>query len=364
MGLDQSKTITKLKTENALLKKENSALRSINIDKTILQSIGLAWSHYDYRYLVFSGGGVKAFAYNGALGSLDKKEILYDDNGNLKIKGIAGTSAGAIVAGLIAIGYKPAELLDIMKHLNFNKLFHDDNGPITDAYDFITSYGLCKGQTLIDLLGKLIRDKTGNEDYTLEDLYREKGITLVTVTTNLNCSCSIYMYPGNPIKQYSNVAIKDAIRMSAGIPFAFEPITYNGDLFVDGGVLDDYPIHVFDGKFPGDPEARLNLCPPNPYVLGLKIMPNNELLNYQLAERCNISGFYEYVDSFINTCLIDGDRRVMIPSFWLRSIIIITPNYSITKDNLTIEQEKQLIELGIQYTNDFFMKSKADRLLH
>ena len=36
------------------------------------------------------------------------------------------------------------------------------------------------------------------------------------------------------------------------LPLIFHPVEYNGDLYVDGGILDNFPIHVFDGKFPGD----------------------------------------------------------------------------------------------------------------
>ena len=60
----------------------------------------------DYEYLVFSGGGVKCIAYCGVLDELDKRGVLYCDN-KLKLKGIAGTSGGSLIASLLALDYKP-----------------------------------------------------------------------------------------------------------------------------------------------------------------------------------------------------------------------------------------------------------------
>ena len=60
-------------------------------------------SKYHFRNLVFEGGGVKGIAYVGALEVLDQEGILKD------IKRVAGTSAGAMVAVLVGLGYSAAE---------------------------------------------------------------------------------------------------------------------------------------------------------------------------------------------------------------------------------------------------------------
>ena len=68
---------------------------------------------YKFKNLVFEGGGVKGIAYVGALEVLEKEQIL----GN--IKRVAGTSAGAMVAVLIGLGYSAEELKDILWKINF-----------------------------------------------------------------------------------------------------------------------------------------------------------------------------------------------------------------------------------------------------
>src|SRR3989338_7583819 len=66
-----------------------------------------------YENLVFSGGGIKGLTHCGAVKYLDEIGVLP------KIKKIAGTSAGAIIATLLAVGYTGQELLDFAHSLNF-----------------------------------------------------------------------------------------------------------------------------------------------------------------------------------------------------------------------------------------------------
>ena len=79
---------------------------------------------YHFKNLVFEGGGVKGIAYVGALEVLDKEGILKD------IKRVAGTSAGALVAVLIGLGYSAKELKDILWSINFQNFLDSSWGVI------------------------------------------------------------------------------------------------------------------------------------------------------------------------------------------------------------------------------------------
>ena len=70
-------------------------------------------TNYNFKNLVFEGGGVKGIAYGGALEELEKRNIL---NG---ITRVAGTSAGAINACLLALGYSYKEVSDIIAQTSF-----------------------------------------------------------------------------------------------------------------------------------------------------------------------------------------------------------------------------------------------------
>lgn len=68
---------------------------------------------YHFRNLVFEGGGIKGIAYAGALMELEKRGILDE------IIRVGGTSAGAITATLVALGYKNKEIAHIVMNMNF-----------------------------------------------------------------------------------------------------------------------------------------------------------------------------------------------------------------------------------------------------
>lgn len=348
---EQSACIQLLKSEVCVLR--NMQKENVN-DKIILTDIDDAKNNRDYEYLVFSGGGIKGISFAGVVEELHKLNIIYSQSNEFKLKGIAGTSAGSMISALLAVGYTPSELIDVMSNIDYEKLVDDKLGYIRDTYNFLEDWGVCPGDYAQELLGDLINKKTGNPDYTIEQLYNDKKIKLVIVTTDTNYSKSIYMYPGNPIKEYSNIPIRLAVRLSIGIPFVFEPYHYNDSYFVDGGVLDNYPLHVFDGEYPGDPKARLNLCPPNPKVLGIKLMTNDQQVNYEITQKQTFDSLFDYSVSFIHTFLTENDRRIMTPLFWKRSIIIITPDYPITKFDITAEEKNQMINIGKKYTLDFF----------
>ena len=71
-----------------------------------------------YADLVCKGGGVKGVALVGALSLFEEKGYIWQR--------VAGTSVGAIVASLVAVGYTATEIKDIMFELDFNK-FADKN---------------------------------------------------------------------------------------------------------------------------------------------------------------------------------------------------------------------------------------------
>ena len=360
MGNKASGTNNNLSMEQRIieLEIENQKLKS-DLSQTggNLSDIALAKENLDYEYIVFSGGGIKGISYCGALQALDKLDIL-----NKKmIKGFAGTSAGSISAAMLAIGYTVAELTDIMLKINTNDLVDGQTSYLREGLNFVQTYGLVPGAYVYDLLGKLIADKTGSADYTIEQLYSDKQIKLVIVSTDMNYAKSRYFYPGNPIEVDSKVSIRQAVRMSMGIPFMFEPILHNGSYMVDGGVLDDFPIHVFDGAYPGDLDAKNNLLKPNPKVLGLQLVsvPASKMDLTNLTtdidnHRTDITSLLQYSTAFISAFMAENDRRELTAANSLRTIRIITPYYSMTTFSITESDKSILVDCGRVCAESFF----------
>jgi len=304
---------------------------------------------FDYQYLVFSGGGIKGIGYCDALSVLDQKNILYDENGSLKIIGFAGASAGSIIAALLAIGYRPNEIKKIMRELNMRDLVDDKIGMVRDGINLIEKYGTAPGNFILNFLGDLIEAKTGDKNYTIDQLYHDRGIKLVTVGTDMNLCTSRYFYPDDG----SNIMIRKAVRISMSIPFLFEPVVNNENYYVDGGVLDNYPLHVFDGKYPGERDARYGICKPNHKVLGLQIVTDDINADGELIKREKIDNLLQFSFAFIKTFMVENDRR-MISQVQERTIRIVTPNYPVTNFDISNDDKKLLMDCGKKCALNFF----------
>jgi len=155
--------------------------------------------------LVLSGGGARGVAHIGILKALDEMGI--------KFSIASGTSAGSIVAALYAYGYKPDEIFDVVKNLSIFK-------SVSPAW---TWAGLLKMDGLELLLRKYIPENNFN---TLK-------IPLTVAATEIRIGRIHYFEEGELIP---------AIVSSCSIPAVFNPVSFNGGLYVDGGLLDNLPV--------------------------------------------------------------------------------------------------------------------------
>jgi len=97
---------------------------------------------------VFEGGGIKGIGLVGALTRVEEKGI--------RFKGVAGTSAGSIVAALCAAGYTAQELKRILTEMDFSQLL-DPSWP--KFYDLWIHNGIYKGKKLHGWISGLLRKK-------------------------------------------------------------------------------------------------------------------------------------------------------------------------------------------------------------
>lgn len=282
----------------------------------------------DYKYLILSGSGIKGLVCVGILNALENAGVLYDANGNFKLKGIAGTSFSSFFVALLGIGYTPIEIQSISLRLDTKKL----RDRKLSNLGLFRKHGAYKGSFIYDLLGRLIQAKFKNPNYTLYDLYKKKGIRLIMMTTDLIHKKSITL---DALNEYGSLSIRTAVQMSMAMPFLFETIPYEGRLFVDGSLLNNYPINVFDDEGP------------NPYVLGIRVISNDDtplncdtLLNYGVS----LIQLYEETNPII---LSEVDMK--------RSITVVTKNYSLTQLKLSRSEKLDLITTGTETIDTYFL---------
>ena len=187
--------------------------------------------------LVLSGGGAKGFAHIGVLKVLEEAGV--------KVDYIGGTSMGAIVGGLYASGYNAAQLDSIFKATNFDELLSDyiprasknfyEKGN-DERYALVLPFdkfrigipsALSKGLYNFNLLSRLTRNVRHVHDF------KELPTPFLCIGSNIETGKQVILDKGN---------LAQAMIISAAFPSLFSPIEFNGELLVDGGVTNNYPI--------------------------------------------------------------------------------------------------------------------------
>lgn len=238
------------------------------------------------RNLVFEGGGIRGVAYAGALMELQKYNLLDS------IQRIAGTSAGAIAATLYAIGYSPEEIADLISEVKI-KSFADGKWIfIGGSRRLIRNFGWYRGEKFNKWMTQLIKNKIGREDLTFEELHQlslnnKTYKSLYLTGTNLSLQTSEILSH----ETFPKMEIRTAVRISVCIPFYFQAVIIDdegkilhdkkdqikGNVMVDGGILKNYPIHIFDyHKYVYNNRDSTKIC--NTETLGLRLDSDEQIL--------------------------------------------------------------------------------------
>ena len=187
--------------------------------------------------LVLSGGGAKGFAHIGVLKVLEEA--------GLKIDYIGGTSMGAVVGGLYATGYNAAQIDSIFQATNFDKLINDfiprssknfyEKGN-DELYALVLPFNkfnigipqaLSKGLYNFNLLSRLTRNVRHVRDFN------QLPIPFLCIGSDIETGKQVLLNKGN---------LAQALLASSAFPSLFSPVEIDGQLLVDGGVTNNYPI--------------------------------------------------------------------------------------------------------------------------
>jgi NTE family protein len=207
---------------------------------------------------VFSGGGIKGLAFAGAL------EVA-EERGYTEWAKLAGTSAGAITAMALAVGYSAKDLRERLEDYDFKKIA-DYGAPlgIGEAENLLLRRGLTHGKGLhewiVQLLAEAPKPATTFGELEGEDRLRVVGVDLAHERMVVFPE-DVSLYADEDGNRYVPGAfpIADAVRISAGYPYFFPPVslkdatTGKEGVLVDGGVASAYPVFLFDKEQPEHP---------------------------------------------------------------------------------------------------------------
>jgi NTE family protein len=283
---------------------------------------------------VFSGGGIKGFALIGAYQALEKKGIIF--------KRLAGTSAGSLIAAMIAAGYSSDEIIDMMTELELKDLL--------DARITYLPTALAKWFMLYWKMGLYKGDKLEN---WIDDKLSQKGIrtfsnletnTLQLIASDLT-NGKLLVLP-NDLAQYGinplTFSVAKAVRMSCSLPYFFEPVklkTDKGKIFVvDGGVLSNFPIFLFDE------ENKIKKRP----VLGIKLSAKmSELKPHKIDNAIDLFA------ALFDTMKVSHDARYISRRHEKNIIFIPIQHMSTTGFQLDEGKKDELIKIGRDITEQF-----------
>jgi NTE family protein len=298
--------------------------------------------------LVFEGVGVKGIGLAGAFAALQQRGFEH--------KSVAGTSAGAITAALVAAGYSSAELDKILLEVpfaDFKDEGWEDRLPLVGrAVGLLRDRGIYEGRFFQDWIAGLLEAKgTTRFGQLVDEQAEEPGnrYRLRVIASDVTHRRMLVL-PDDADHlglDPDELEIAYAVRMSMSIPIFFEPVVHENPrtgeehLIVDGGMLSNFPVWLFDceGRDPRWPTFGLMLVEPDPKVpIGHRLAGEDHG-----AERGSL---LDYLKSLASTMMAAHDRLYLENATYARTIPIPTLGVGTTEFDISPERVGALYDSG------------------
>lgn len=215
--------------------------------------------------LALGGGGAKGNAHIGVLRRLEKE--------GYRVRSVAGTSYGGLVAALYAIGYSPNEIQAIFESVDQNALY---GRALQDGPSLLGLAGVRR------LLERLIGDKT----------FKDTRIPCAVTAVDINNGSEVILSEGS---------LKAAVLATIALPGIFPVQHLNGFALVDGGVLNPVPVSVARLLSPGLPVVAVVLNDPIDLPVRGYNLPIPSIVPRQIAERLSRISLAQSLDIFLRS---------------------------------------------------------------
>tara|TARA_B100002052_G_scaffold187591_1_gene170969 strand:- start:14934 stop:15809 length:876 start_codon:yes stop_codon:yes gene_type:complete len=186
------------------------------------------------KHLVFSGGGPVGLISYGAAKQLNKKKFWEIEN----IETIYGTSVGAYIGTLISLGYDWDWIDDYFIKRPWRKIIDIEIITLLEAYN---KKGLLGEKFINDIILPLLEAKGLSKDVTFKELYEFNKIEIHIYSTEIN---------GEHMKKidisyitHPDMKVITGLCMSMAFPFIFSPVIDSEQCYIDGGVLNNFPLN-------------------------------------------------------------------------------------------------------------------------
>ncbi len=317
---------------------------------------------------VFEGGGVRGVAFLGALRCCHDLGIRW--------RKLAGTSAGAITAAVLATDLSIDDLEDLLGQLDYSIFLSKKNSPLIingDPADDLQSpawtllfltisrqMGEYSSQPFRKWLETTLGQghlhtfadvKTLSKDRELKlvisNLSRGEMLVLPDDLHRRESADSDALYQQLQLKSAEDFSVAEAVRLSMSIPLFFEPGKLGNDLIVDGGILSNFPLWIYDRQSGSTPVA------PRWFTFGFRLVDTG------IENKVNINSPVSLLAAMFTTMMKARDRyhQREMDKGRVINIDVTEAGVTTTDFNLDADRKAKLYRLGYLYTKRFFLSS-------
>jgi NTE family protein len=309
--------------------------------------------------IVFEGAGIRGIAYGGVIKVLEEKDLIKD------LQKVGGTSAGAITAMALSLGYTATEIDSLIFNTNFKKFNDGRNIFVGGMHRLYKKFGWYRGKTFSKWIGKIIERKTGNAEITFRELFQKGYKELYITGTCLNQQRLIVFSH----RTYPDMKVRDALRISMSIPLYFEAVWIDPAgkvytkgapgylLMVDGGIVANFPIQIFDTVIK---QVRIA----DKHTIGIRIDSDEQiaadskdrnLVNYP------IHNFSDYAGAFYTLLLEIPNRNTLTDEDWKRTVSVSSKNIGPRLKKLSVSEKNALVQSGEDAMNRFLGQFRTNK---
>lgn len=286
------------------------------------------------KSIIISGGAYLGLSELGAVHSLIKNNFI-----NLKnIESFYTTSVGTIISIIISLQLEWELIYDYFVLRPWYKII-DIN--IEKIFNIFNTKGLIEQDFFISLLKPLFDYKEIDINITLEEFEKKVGYKFNIFT----CCFNNFNLININSDTHSNIKLIDAINMTCSIPVIFKPVTYDNNLYIDGGLIQGYPLSQCLDNYKQNEVVGIRF---NFLDNEIKSLEDINVVEF-IFKLINKMGRYISKDTYTNI-----DNEIVIDYNDL--------NYKDLEKCLSSEEKRiELIEIGIETVNKWIISKSIEK---
>lgn len=293
------------------------------------------------KHMVLSGGGPTGLITYGAIKRLHEQGM-WSLN---QLETIYMSSIGTFIGFVIALGYNWDIVDEYFIGRPWKKTFSHLGD---DLLEVMRNKGIDGLEMASICTEPLLLGKNLPKNITLQELYEYTNVELCFITTELNTSRSLHTEIITH-KTYPTMSLNAAIAASSAFPLVFKPIFYNNKCFVDGGLLNNFPLNICLNDTKCKEDEMLAFCNYAYDTINTNINVDSSYLDYArvLMRKCYLELETTRKQRQIKNIVYYDTKDVVDYTKWINTL----------EDP---DMRKNLIERGVQAA-DSFMNSRQNQ---